>query len=174
MSNLSDKLFFDDKPLEIPELVEEDVDFFGDKPRITDFLKKHKGLKVVSKSEKFAIVFDTDKMIATRVCSGGTMKVEQYAKDDIDKIKHWLSKQNVEASLFIYAPVICINKHGAEVLRGKKIVVQLDKKVAEKKSCIDTTSLNIYETKEEAERVLSNVCPKCFMVRINGTCDCES
>ena len=173
---MKDGIFVDGHAFDVQEIDEEETDFFGEKVSVKDWVdkncRKQDGWVEVERSSKTALMFDTKNMKAVRVMSAGTTDFKKYEDRDCHKVVAWLQETKSHATSFIYGPAVLIDKHGTPVKKGIPQTFELPKaRQSAAKGMFSNTS--IFCEKEEEERVMSNVCPNCFMVKVNGHCMCD-
>ena len=172
-----DNILVDGHVFDVPDLDDEkDIDFFGEKVSVKDWVdkncRKQDGWIEVERSSKSALMLDTKNMRAVRVMSAGTTDFKKYEDKDHHKVVAWLQKTESQATSFTYGPSVLIDKHGKPVKKGKEQTFELPKaRRSVNNGMFSNTS--VFCEKEEEERAMSNVCPKCFMLKANGHCDCD-
>jgi hypothetical protein len=107
-----------------------------------------------------------------RVISSGDSDIQRIFKRDKDKILGWSADNDVSDSHIRYLPIVFILKDGKPSRKGgvQVIEVSANKNIGHGESF---KHMSIFESKEEEENVLSNVCPTCFMEKANGHCLCD-
>lgn len=172
---MKDGILVDGQELDIAEYGQ-DSDFFGEKVSVRNWVddncKKQDGWIEIDRGSKTALMLDIKKMHAVRVMSAGTTDFKRYEDRDYHKLVAWLQKNSKNASSFTYGPTVLINKHGMPVKKGSEKSFDMPKtRHGEDNSLL--SNVTIFCEREEEERMMSNVCPKCFMLKANGHCECD-